>query len=158
GDARVFLAQVLEYGLDRAAAGLHRGLALGAASWGWEFERERTYALLSRSYTSAGWRAPSTSGSNSSRAGRITAGFSRQPATASWVFRPLPVMHRTISSSRGMRPCSMSFRATATVTPPAVSAKIPSVRPNRAMASAISASVTSSAQPPDSRITLAAKY
>src|SRR6266487_4516518 len=42
-------------------------------------------------HTSTASAAPSISGSNSSSAGPITAGRSRQSATASWVFRPLPV-------------------------------------------------------------------
>src|SRR5439155_4402135 len=107
--------------------------------------------------TSAVSRAPSIRASNAANDGLITAGRFRTSATASWVFRPLPVIHRTISSSRPMRSCWMSLRATATVTPPAVSAKMPSVRPRRIMASAISASLTSSAQPPEPRITLMAK-
>ena len=59
-------------------------------------------------------------------------------AMASVVFRPLPVMHTTVVSSDRMRPCAMSFCVTPVVTPPAVSAKMPSVSASRLMASTIS--------------------
>src|SRR5437588_699348 len=45
--------------------------------------------------------------------------------TASSVFRPWPVTHRTTSSSGPSRPSRASARAAAAVTPPAVSAKTP---------------------------------
>src|SRR5262249_28160529 len=96
-------------------------------------------------YTStASGRVPSTNGSNSSSDGLITTGLASSPVTASCVFRPLPVMQITISSSRGIRPCSSNLRVTAKVTPPAVSAQIPSVLPRSTIASAISSSLTSS--------------
>jgi hypothetical protein len=63
----------------------------------------------------------------------------------------LPVTLMTIDSSRGMRPCWISFFVTATVVPPAGSVKMPSVRARSWMPSTISASVTDSPQPPDSR-------
>ena len=71
------------------------------------------------------------------------------PATASWVLRPFPVTQMTSDSFRPIFPAWASFRATATVTPPAVSVKIPSVRANSLIASTISSSVTASASPPD---------
>ena len=67
---------------------------------------------------------------------------------ASWVFRPLPVMQMTVEPSRSILPCSISFWATARVTPPAVSAQIPSVSARSFMASTIASSSTSSLQPP----------
>ena len=57
-------------------------------------------------------------------------------------------MQTTIDSSRGMRPCSISFFVTAIVVPPAGSVKMPSVSASRWMPSRISSSVTISAQPP----------
>ena len=57
----------------------------------------------------------------------------------------------TIDSFRGILPWSISFFVTATVVPPAGSVKMPSVRASSRMASTISASVTASPQPPDSR-------
>ena len=71
-------------------------------------------------------------------------------------FKPLPVIQRTAESFRGILPDAMSFCATPTVTPPAVSAKMPSVSANSLMASRISSSVTSSAAPFVSRITFSA--
>ena len=55
---------------------------------------------------------------------------------------------------RAMRPWSISFFVTPAVTPPAVSAKMPSVSASSLMAATISGSEMSSAQPPDSRICL----
>ena len=72
------------------------------------------------------------------------------------VLRPLPVMQTTTGSSRPMRPSATSFRVAARVTPPAVSAKIPSVRARSSIASTISSSVACAAQPPDSRTAWAA--
>ena len=74
------------------------------------------------------------------------------PTMASVVFSPLPVMHTTVVSSGAMRPWSINFFVTPAVTPPAVSAKIPSVSARSLMAATISGSEMSSAQPPDSRI------
>src|SRR5262245_18973852 len=69
-----------------------------------KFLRHRSLA----SYASAGSQLLSTIGSSSSSDGLIIAGFSSSPVTASCVFSPLPVMQSTISSSRGIRPCSIS--------------------------------------------------
>ena len=49
-------------------------------------------------------------------------------ARASTVFRPWPVTYATTRSSRRTTPCAASLARVAMVTPPAVSAKIPSVR------------------------------
>ena len=57
-------------------------------------------------------------------------------------------MQRTMDSFLGSLPVSMSFLAQATVTPPAVSAKMPSVSESRRMPATISSSVTSSQAPP----------
>ena len=95
--------------------------------------------------------------SNSSRVGLMTTGLGIRSSRGSWVLRPLPVMQMTIESSRPIRPCSISFWATARVTPPAVSAQMPSVSARSLMASMIASSSTSSLQPPVSWISLEAK-
>jgi len=58
-------------------------------------------------------------------------------------------MLTTIDSSRGIRPCSISLIAHASVVPPAGSVKIPSVRASSLIASTISSSLALSPQPPD---------
>jgi len=73
--------------------------------------------------------------------------------TASRVLRPSPVISRTVSASGSSLPVAISFFAVATVTPPAVSAKMPSVRASRRMPSTTSASETSSTAPPVRRTT-----
>jgi len=60
------------------------------------------------------------------------------PASASVVFKPLPVMQRTVVSSGRIRFCAYSLRAALTVTPPAVSVKTPSVSASKVIASTIS--------------------
>ena len=79
--------------------------------------------------------------SNSRRLGLITRGSPHLPTIASCVLRPWPVMQRTALSSRGILPVSISFFAQATVTPPAVSAKMPSHSASRRMPSTTSSSV-----------------
>lgn len=78
-------------------------------------------------------------------------------STASSVLSPSPVMSRTVSASGSILPASMSFLAVATVTPPAVSAKMPSVRASSRMPSTTSSSVTSSIAPPV-RLTTSSTY
>ena len=75
------------------------------------------------------------------------------PARASTVLRPCPVTRATTRSSGRMAPEAASLHSVAMVTPPAVSAKIPSVRASRPMASMISASVTAAHEPPVWRMT-----
>src|SRR5438445_230666 len=60
------------------------------------------------------------------------------PVIASWVFRPWPVMQSTTLSSARIAPVAMSFRVQAVVTPPAVSAKMPSHSARRRMPSTTS--------------------
>ena len=72
-------------------------------------------------------------------------------ATASRVFKPLPVIKATTRSFGLMVPARASLASTATVTPPAVSAKMPSVRASRRMPSTISSSVTAATAPPERR-------
>src|SRR5215472_8754191 len=85
---------------------------------------------------------------NASRVGRIGAGARAMPATASSVFRPSPELMMTVSASGSSRPEASSFLSTPTTTPPAVSAKIPSVAASRPIASTISSSDTSAIAPP----------
>ena len=142
--------------------------ASGARSDGWigradAGSRPRVRATDGRSERASGACRPARTGrrrrqaSNSSRVGLMTTGRARWSTRASWVFRPLPVMQRTVEPSRSIWPCSISLRATATVTPPAVSAKTPSVSASSCMPSTISSSSTSSPQPPVSRISFEAK-
>ena len=53
------------------------------------------------------------------------------PERASTVFRPCPVTRATTRSSRRTTPGAASLARVAMVTPPAVSAKIPSVRASK---------------------------
>ncbi len=92
--------------------------------------------------------AASPASRNASRLG----GWSRSGpvvgATASSVFRPSPVLRTTVVSDGSSRPVSISFLVTPTVTPPAVSAKMPSVRASSLIASTTCSSLTSSTAPP----------
>src|SRR3990172_5759679 len=71
-------------------------------------------------------------------------------ATASCVFSPAPVMNATTSSSGSTRPPSTRRFRPATVTPPAVSAKMPSVSASRRMPATSSSSLTAAPAPVDS--------
>ncbi len=88
--------------------------------------------------------------------GAIGVGSGSAATSGSCVFKPLPVMHKTVGSSFGMRPSAMSRFAVATVTPPAVSVKTPSVDARSLIASMISSSLTAAAWPPEPRIACAA--
>jgi len=72
------------------------------------------------------------------------------------VFSPCPVMQSTTDSFAGILPVAMSFFAQATVTPPAVSEKMPSVSASSRMPSMISSSEASSHEPPLDLIELTA--
>src|SRR4029079_4891780 len=74
-------------------------------------------------------------------------------ATASNVLSPSPVLSTTVSASGSRRPSASSFFSVATVTPPAVSAKMPSVCASSWIPSTISSSDTSSIAPPVRRAT-----
>lgn len=58
------------------------------------------------------------------------------------------MLSTTVVSDGSIRPASMSFFVTPTVTPPAVSAKMPSVRASSLIASTTCSSFTSSTAPP----------
>ncbi len=70
------------------------------------------------------------------------------PVTASSVFRPSPVLKTTVSAAGSSRPSASSRARTPTVTPPAVSPKMPSVRASSRMPSTIRSSSTSATAPP----------
>ena len=78
------------------------------------------------------------------------------PVSASTVLRPCPVTRATTRSSGRMAPEAASLHSVAMVTPPAVSAKMPSVRASRPMASITSSSVTAAHEPPVRRMTSSA--
>src|SRR3954449_9908493 len=82
----------------------------------------------------------------------VAAGPTRS-ATASSVLRPSPVLNTTVSASGSSCPVSTSIFSVATVTPPAVSAKTPSVRASNWMPWTTSSSLTSSIAPPVRRTT-----
>src|SRR3954466_2519962 len=65
--------------------------------------------------------------SNSAIFGGMGSANSYLPASTSVVFNPLPVMQSTVVSSGRILSCLYSLRAHPTVTPPAVSVKMPSV-------------------------------
>src|SRR5581483_2022373 len=69
-------------------------------------------------------------------------------ATASRVLSPSPELITTVCASGSSTPFSTSLRSTPTVTPPAVSVNVPSVRASSLMAETICASSTSSIAPP----------
>ena len=85
--------------------------------------------------------------------GLVAAGTDTSPATASSVFRPSPVLKMTVSASGSSWPVVEQLAQHATVTRPAVSPKIPSVRASSRIPSTTSASVTSSTAPPVRRNT-----
>jgi competence protein ComEC len=100
-------------------------------------------------YGPAGGQARCASASRTARlvAGTVAVGPTC-PATASSVLSPSPVISSTVSASRSIAPASISLRAVATVTPPAVSANTPSVCASSRMPSTTSASLTWPTAPP----------
>ena len=74
-------------------------------------------------------------------------------ATASGVFSPSPELMMTVPASGSIWPSFSSLRSTASVTPPAVSAKMPSVAASSRIASTSSSSLTSATAPPVRRTT-----
>src|SRR5207247_3776275 len=88
--------------------------------------------FLSHNHTFAVERVSASSNNSNSRSrGLISRVRPTWLATASSVFKPLPVTQSTTESLAGIRPAAISFLATPTVTPPGVSAKIPSHRASR---------------------------
>src|SRR5262249_52710190 len=80
----------------------------------------------------------------------MTGGGSR--SSGSVVFKPWPVSDTTIAPSRPMRPSARRRFVAASVTPPAVSVKMPSVSARRRIAATISGSSGAAAWPPESAI------
>src|SRR3954464_13011815 len=73
-------------------------------------------------------------------------------SSGSSVLSPSPVLRTTVSLAGSSRPSSTSWRSTAIVTPPAVSAKIPVVRARSRMPCTISSSPTRPTEPPVRRM------
>src|SRR6185369_13725663 len=94
--------------------------------------------------------------SNSARRGAIVGTPEDEDAydsaIGSSVLSPLPVMQTTVVSSGLMAPDRINLIAAASVTPPAVSVKIPSVSASVRIAATISSSVDACAVPPCSLI------
>src|SRR5207245_10810136 len=104
--ARVFPLEVSDEAVDRLALGLDLGAALreGAQWRGNPYEHRHSRS----SYDVCDLRSASAR-SKADSDGLIFTWASRRSCSASGVFRPLPVMQRTIDSSRGMTPRSISF-------------------------------------------------
>src|SRR5713101_1763358 len=139
--------QVLHETLHRVALGLDLGVALRERAERGRDPYEHRHARSS--YTAWDLRSASAR-SKADSDGLMFTWTSRRSLSASGVLRPLPVMQMTIDSVLWMTPVSMSFRVAATVTPPAVSVKMPSVRASKSIPSTISSSVTCAPKPPDS--------
>src|SRR5262249_49010398 len=90
---------------------------------------------------------------NAASGGLVAAGTERADSTASSVFRPSPELMITVSASGSSCPVASSLRSTPTVTPPAVSPKMPWVRASSRIESTISGSETSATAPPVRRTT-----
>ena len=80
------------------------------------------------------------------------------PERASTVFSPCPVTRATTRSSDRTTPWLTSLARVAMVTPPAVSAKMPSVRASSWIPSITSSSVTEAQEPPDLRMASSAYH
>src|SRR5437667_7310046 len=139
--------QVLHETLHRVALGLDLGVALRERAERGRDSYEHRHARSS--YTAWDLRSASAR-SKADSDGLMFTWASRRPWSASGVLMPLPVMQMTIDSVLWMTPVSMSFRVAATVTPPAVSVKMPSVRASTSIPSTISSSATCAPKPPDS--------
>src|SRR5262249_55449355 len=81
------------------------------------------------------------SSSNALSEAAITGGPPIAASSGSVVLRPLPVIATTTHASLRIRPSSISFCAAASVTPPAVSVKMPSLSARSRIAATISSSV-----------------
>src|SRR5207302_3532282 len=89
----------------------------------------------------------SMASANASMVGLIVAVGFAIGATASIVFNPRPVTYATTRSSGRTTPARANLASVAIVTPPAVSAKMPSVRAKSRIPSTTSASDTDSIAP-----------
>src|SRR5947209_6420016 len=148
GDAAAQLAVAVVKGVEHLADGLavdaRRRLAVGGGSeLGWDLDRDchgaQWYHATATTRSAACWKESSV--------GSISQ-VSDVPRATSSVFSPSPVMYATTRSSGSITPRAASFASTATVTPPAVSVKIPVVRASSLTASRMSSSLTASIVPP----------
>src|SRR5436309_2719700 len=151
-DARIARLQLRDGGADVPGGDFDNFLIVGQLSQG----RRNSYFGCHNQMLTVVLLSASSSASNSRKLGRISRMRPAWPVTASSVFSPLPVMQSTAASLAEIFPEAISFLATPTVTPPAVSAKMPSVSASSLIASRISSSVTSSAALAVSFITLKA--
>src|SRR6266542_5169425 len=138
-DAGVRAVQRLQHLAQGRAFGFHLGRALGVRPQ--DGRDSNADAHCSPAFTKASYDA-----------GMVTFGPTRS-ATASSVFSPSPELMITVSASGSSAPVPTSFLRLATVVPPAVSVKMPSVRASSWMPSTTCSSVTSSTTPPVRRTT-----
>src|SRR3954447_7331931 len=138
-DARVRRVERVQHLAQRRAVGGHLGRALGVGPQDGRNPNAHTHCRPA--FTKASYDA-----------GMVTLGPTRS-ATASSVFSPSPELMITVSASGSSWPVAISFFSVATVTPPAVSAKTPSVRASSWIPSMTSSSLTSSIAPPVRRAT-----
>src|SRR4029079_2126033 len=123
---------------DGRAGDLHLALAVGRGA---ELGRD-----LHGDWHQAATSCDSNSLSKLSRSGSISC-IRKVSRVASKVFSPSPVRYTTTRSPAAISPRSASLRKTPTVTPPAVSVKIPVVSASRRIPSRISSSSTASIVP-----------
>src|SRR5689334_5865148 len=138
-DPRVRRVERIQHLGQRRALGGHLGDALGVGPE--DGRNANTHTHCRPAFTKASYDA-----------GMVTFGPTRS-ATASSVLSPSPELMITVSASGSSWPVAISFFSVATVTPPAVSAKTPSVRASSWMPSTTSSSETSSIAPPVRRAT-----
>src|SRR4051794_30835436 len=151
GDALTKAVVLLEDSVERLTDGrpldLELALAAGRRSeLGRDLDRDAHRPEIYRAPVAATSGA-STFASKESSVGSISL-MEKPSRTASRVFKPSPVIQTTTRSSGSMSPRSASLASTATVTPPAVSVKMPVVSASRRMPARISASETESIAPP----------
>src|SRR4051812_2146883 len=144
-DARVLRLEARDEGPDGRAAGGDLFLPLGQLA---ERRRNANGGHGGISFGSSYVRFHISSKSDSR--GPIRFGSGNFPTSGSCVFMPFPVTQMTTGPS-SLPICPLSIRriAAPSVTPPAVSAKIPSVSASRLIALTISSSLGFAAQPPE---------
>src|SRR5690606_26050736 len=156
-DARVVGLQVGQHLLEGGPLGRHLGLPLGVgAQNGRNADTDAHRCGLLGSFRRGGRNgsAPQSSpASLKARSDGLIVAVTPVPDTALSVLRPSPVFSTTVSASGSSVPAASSLRSTPVVTPPAVSAKMPSVRASSRIESTISGSLTCSTAPPVRRQT-----
>src|SRR4051812_28918612 len=121
GNTRMILFERLDHRGQRVALGRDLGLAAGVGAQDGGDSDGSTHAR--------------PASRNAATVGRMVAVGPVVGDTASRVLSPSPVLSTTVSAAGSSCPVSISFLSTPTVTPPAVSAKMPSVRASSLMAS-----------------------